>query len=174
MDYGGPCGGPQRKSTLFKCYHQTKEQLLFQDSLISHSYNFMTYPTHLGLNLNWWQVLRVTITTMKKEPSISLTSVERGISSITALTHIKDQIGSKTALMRIVLQLELPVLLEAQWLTLMDQARWGFTPRPSSQPCRSTWRPLTQSWERRWRTWYQAAPAWPLIRSIMCCPYCTS
>lgn len=51
---------------------------------------------------------------MKKEPSISLASVERGISSITALTHIKDQIGSKTALMRIVLQLELPVLLEAQ------------------------------------------------------------
>lgn len=155
---GGPCGGLSKKvnPVLVLC-HQTREQLLPHHSIVKHSYNFMAYSNCLGQNLYCWQVLGVTITTIKTEPSFSSTSIERGISSITAFTHIKDQMGSKTVLMRFALQLELPVLLEAQWLTPMDRARWGFTPRPSSQPCRSTWRPLTQSWERRWRTWYQAA-----------------
>lgn len=65
----------------------------------------------------------------------------------------------------VVLQGELAVLLEAKWPTLMDRARWGFTPRPSSQPCRSTWLPLTLSWEGRWRTWYRAAPNF-ILRQI--------
>lgn len=56
-----------------------------------------------------------------------------------------------------ILQWVLIALLEAKWLTLTDQATWGFTPRPSFQPCRSTWCPVIRSWEGHWRTWYCTA-----------------
>lgn len=59
--------------------------------------------------------------------------------------------------MVLVLQRVLAVLLGGKWLTLMDRARWGSTPRLLSQPCRSTWHLRTPSSEGRWRTWSWSA-----------------